>query len=222
MMTREDEVDAAALHRQGWTISAIARHLGHDRKTIRAYVHGGRVSGQRARSAPDPFDPFAAYCRERLAEDPHLWATTLFDEAVALGYDRSYQTFTRQLRARGLRPRCEPCSPAKGRPVAGIEHPPGVETQWDWLELPDPPAAWGWGKTAYLLVGALAFSGVWRGVLCESMDQPHLVDGLHRAAAALGGLTRAWRFDRVATLVPPGAGGGAASCAAAGEAYGGP
>ena len=42
MLTREDDVDAHALHRRGWSISAIARHLGHDRKTIRAYLHGGR------------------------------------------------------------------------------------------------------------------------------------------------------------------------------------
>jgi hypothetical protein len=47
MLTREDDVDAHALHRRGWTISAIARHLGHDRKTICAYLTGGRVAGQR-------------------------------------------------------------------------------------------------------------------------------------------------------------------------------
>jgi hypothetical protein len=45
---------------------------------------------------PDPFEPFAGYCHERLVEDPHLWATTLFDELLELGYDRSYPTFTRQ------------------------------------------------------------------------------------------------------------------------------
>ena len=72
MITREDDVDAHALHRRGWTISAIARHLGHDRKTIRAYLRGDRVAGQRRRADPDPFEPFAAYCRERLAEDPDL------------------------------------------------------------------------------------------------------------------------------------------------------
>ncbi|GAA4980070.1 hypothetical protein WHI96_25400 [Pseudonocardia tropica] len=59
MLTREDDVDAHALHRRGWTISAIARHLGHDRKTIRAYLNGERVAGQRKRAVPDWFDPFA-------------------------------------------------------------------------------------------------------------------------------------------------------------------
>ncbi|MGY3847321.1 terminase gpP N-terminus-related DNA-binding protein [Streptomyces hydrogenans] len=46
MLTREEGVDAHALRRQGWTISAIARHLGRDRKTIRAYLNGDHVPGQ--------------------------------------------------------------------------------------------------------------------------------------------------------------------------------
>lgn len=220
MLTREDDVDAHALHRRGWTISAIARHLGHDRKTIRAYLNGERVAGQRKRSTPDGFDPYAIYCRERLAEDPHLWATTLFDELLDLGYDRSYPTFTRQLRARGLRPPCEACKPAKGRPNAPIEHPPGVETQFDWLELPNPPADWGWGQKAFLLVGSLAHSSRWRGVLAESTDQPHLIDALHRVAAALGGLTQVWRFDRMATVCHPDSGAVTASFAAVAKHYG--
>ena len=38
MITREEDIDAHALHRPCWTISAIARHLGRDRKTIRASI----------------------------------------------------------------------------------------------------------------------------------------------------------------------------------------
>lgn len=38
MLTRENDIDVHALHRQGWTVSAIARHLGRDRRTIRAYL----------------------------------------------------------------------------------------------------------------------------------------------------------------------------------------
>lgn len=65
-------MDAHALRRRGWSISAIALHLGHDRKTIRAYLSGGRVAGQRARTAPDYFEPYGNYCQERLAEDPSV------------------------------------------------------------------------------------------------------------------------------------------------------
>ena len=143
MLTQEDDVDAHALRKRGWSISAIARHLGHDRKTIRVYLNGDRVAGVRAPAGASGFDVYAEYCRERLLEDPHLWAMTLFDEIVALGFVQSYPTFTRQLRQRSLRPACERCSAAKGRPVAIIDHPAGDETQWDWVDLPDPPAAWG-------------------------------------------------------------------------------
>ncbi|SDZ58897.1 hypothetical protein SAMN05216215_11192 [Saccharopolyspora shandongensis] len=88
MLTREEDIDAHAPFARGWTISAIARHLGRDRKTIRAYLSGDRQAGVRARTSPDPFEPFAIYCTARLAEDPHLWATTLFDELLELGYGR--------------------------------------------------------------------------------------------------------------------------------------
>ncbi len=71
----------------------------------------------------------------------------MFDELLELGFEQSYPTMTRQIRARGLRPACEPCRPATGRAVAVIDHPPGEETQWDWVELPDPPPAWGWPMT---------------------------------------------------------------------------
>ena len=204
MLTREDDIGVHALRHQGWTISAIARHLGRDRKTIRAYLADDRQAGVRARTTPGSFEVFAPYCAQRLGDDPQLWASALFDELTDLGYGGSYQTMTRQLRTRALRPVCEPCRPAKGRPIAVIEHPGGQETQWDWVELPDPPESWGWGKDAHLLVGALSHSGCWRGLLCESEDQPHLIDGLDRITRALGGLTRDWRFDRMATVITPG------------------
>jgi transposase len=46
MLSLEEEVEAHALRQRGWSISAIARHLGIDRKTVRAYLNGDRVPGQ--------------------------------------------------------------------------------------------------------------------------------------------------------------------------------
>ena len=54
MLTHGEDVEAHALRSRGWTISAIARHLGRDRKTIRAYINGERVPGFRARLGPGP------------------------------------------------------------------------------------------------------------------------------------------------------------------------
>jgi hypothetical protein len=70
------------------------------------------------------------------------------------------------------------------------------------------------------LVGALSHSGKWRGRLTESMDQPHLIDGLDRVARALGGLSDVWRFDRMATVCHPATGRVTASFAAVAKHYG--
>jgi transposase len=153
LLSWEANVEAHALRQLGWPISAIARHLGVDRKTVRAHLNGERTPGIRTRAAPDPFTPFVEYCRLRLADDPHLWAVTLLDELRELGYDGGYSTFTRALRRYRLRPHCEPCRSVTGRDAAIITHPAGEETQFDWVELPDPPGAWGHGKHAHVLVG---------------------------------------------------------------------
>ena len=216
MFTQEEDVEAHALRKRGWSISAIARHLGRDRKTIRRYLSGERRPGERRRAGPDVFAPFEPYVRERLTEDPHVWATALFDELVGLGFERSYQVLTRELRLRGLRPRCEACAGVRGRATIEIPHPAGEEIQWDWLELPGPP----WADEAHLLVGTLSCSGKCRAVFCESEDQAHLVWAIDAVLRRLGGTARRWRFDRVATVCDPGSGRLHASFASVARYYG--
>jgi hypothetical protein len=41
LLSREDVVEIVALRRRGWSVSAIARHTGRDRKTIRAWLAEG-------------------------------------------------------------------------------------------------------------------------------------------------------------------------------------
>ena len=40
MLTQGEDVEAHALRQRGWSISAIARHLNHDRKSVHAYLNG--------------------------------------------------------------------------------------------------------------------------------------------------------------------------------------
>ena len=220
MLTWEPTMLVHALHAQGWTISAIARHLDHDRKTIRAYLNGERVPEQRVRSAPAVMDPFVDYCRIRLADDPHVWASLLFDEITALGFTGSYPALTAAIRVHRLRPHCEACDASRGRDSAIIEHPAGEETQWDWLELPGPPAAWGVGGHAHLLVGALPYSSRWRAVLAEAEDFGQLVAGLDATTRRLGGVSANWRFDRMATVCHPASGKITAAFAGVAKHYG--
>ena len=199
MLTPEEDVEITSLKKKGWSISAIARHTGRDRKTVRAYLGGEREPGVRKRAEPDGFDRFEPYVRQRLADDPHVRATVLFAEVAGLGFDRSYQTFTRQLRDRQLRPHCEPCASSNGRAHVDIEHPPGEEIQWDWLELVDTP----WGDKAFVLVGALSCSGQFRGWFSDSDDEAHLVVGVDEVLRRIGGTPKRWRVDRMATVINP-------------------
>jgi transposase len=216
MLTRGEDVEAHALHERGWTISAIARHLGRDRKTVRSYLNGDRTPGHRRPSAPDPLAPFEAYIRARFDDDHNLWATALFDEVVPLGYARSYPTFVRQIREKGLRPHCEACSGVKGRDTIEIDHPPGEEIQWDWFERRRAP----WGGTAYVMLGTLPHSSRTRGVLAESMDQAHLTESMDGVMRRLGGSSRIWRTDRLATVIRPGSRDVQASFAPVAKYYG--
>src|SRR5450759_881102 len=149
MLTQGGDVEAQALRLRAWTISTIARHLDRDPKTIRADVNGQRQPGRRASTRVDPLAAFAPYLSARFVDDPHLWASALFDAVVPLGYRASYVSFARQLRRAGLRPHCEPCAGVSGRPTIEIDHPAGAEMQWDWFERRKAP----WGGTADVLLG---------------------------------------------------------------------
>jgi len=216
MFSRSEDVEVHALFKRGWSISAIARHLECDRKTVRSYLNGERVPGVRRSSAPDPLVPFVGYVKARFVDDPHLWASALFDEVVPLGYGCSYPSFARQLRAAGLRPHCEACAGVRGRETVEIDHPAGEEIQWDWAERRNAP----WGATSYGLLGTLAHSGRTREVLCESMDQPHLIEGIDGVLRRLGGTARHWRTDRLATVIRPGTADVQASFAPVAKYYG--
>ena len=216
MLTQGDDVEVHALAGRGWSISAIARHLERDRKTVRAYVRGERTAGVRRSAVPDPLEPFAPYLAARFADDPHLWLTALFDEVAPLGYPRSYPSFVRAVRAAGLRPHCEPCRGVSGRATIEIEHPPGAEIQWDWFERRHAP----WGGTAYVLLGTLPHSSRVRGVLSESLDQPHLIEAIDAVLRRLGGTARDWRTDRLATVIVPGTGDVQPSFAPVAKHYG--
>ena len=91
MIKLGDVVMILDLHRQGLSISAIARELGIDRKTVRRTIARGLeppVYGPR-KQRPRLIDPFVPYLRERVTAYPGLTGQRLW----------------RELRDRGLRRR---------------------------------------------------------------------------------------------------------------------
>ena len=88
------------LHRQGLTVSAIARELGIDRKTVRKCiargleppVYGPRKPRQRL------IDPFVSYLRDRVMVYPGLTGRRLLRELRDRGYAGGYTAVTDVLR----------------------------------------------------------------------------------------------------------------------------
>jgi len=206
-------VEIHALARRGWSKSAIARHTGRDRKTVAKYLAG---NGPNRESAPSCLEPYRAYLEARFVDDPHIRASVLFGELVLLGFDRSYPTLVREIRALGLRPVCDCCKAGGVKVTVGLDHEPGEELQLDWLELPETP----WGEKAYVLVGALSHSGRVRGVFADGMTFAHLIEALDGVLRRLGGTTKSWRTDRMATFVYPGTDRLRPEAAAAAKHYG--
>jgi transposase len=216
MLTEEDDVEINALAARGWSVSAISRHTGRDRKTVSKYLAGSRPVRAPAPSCLEPYRPYIA---ARFEDDPHLEATVLHRELVDAGLGRAYTTLVGELRRLQLRPVCLTCAQRRGDQVTTeIDHPPGEEIRWDWLELAaaDTP----WGEPAYVLVGALSHSGRFRGALCEQMTFGHLAAAMHEVLVALGGTPRVWRTDRMATVVTPQTGRITADAAALAKHYG--
>jgi transposase len=60
MLTRENDVEIHALAARGWNQSAISRHAGRDRKTVRKYVAAGGAAVGRPRAA-SCVEPWRAY-----------------------------------------------------------------------------------------------------------------------------------------------------------------
>ena len=197
MLTQENDVEIHALAARGWNQSAISRHTGRDRKTVRRYLAAGEEPLVRE-AAASCLEPWRAYIAERFVDDPHLPAVSLLDELSSAGFDRSYPTLVRELRRTALRPVCLVCQQRRGNaPTTEIDHPAGEEIQWDWLELHTTP----WEQPAYLLVGALSHSGRFRAVFCEQMTFGYLAGALHEILAGLDGTSLVWRVDRMATAV---------------------
>jgi transposase len=81
MLTQEEDMEIAALHGRGWSVSAIARHTGRDRKTVKAYLAG---QAKRRRRAPSVLEPYRDYLAARFVDDPHVLGSVLFREVGAL------------------------------------------------------------------------------------------------------------------------------------------
>jgi len=95
------------LHRQGLSITAIARRTGRDPKTVRKYIERELeplAYGPRQVGRPSKLAPYLDYLRERVATFPDLSAVRLTRELRERGYKGAYTAVKRFVAA--IRPEC--------------------------------------------------------------------------------------------------------------------
>lgn len=139
-----------ALHDHGWKIAELAREFGMNRRTVSRHVKGdGPPTYRRACPAHLTAEQHD-YVERRLAICSTIRATTLYREVTKeLGYEGSYPSFARRVRALRLK------QPAD--PVIRFETDPGVQTQMDWADC----GPWPLGTETvelHALVAVLGFS----------------------------------------------------------------
>ena len=183
-------------HRQGLSVSAIARRVGIDRKTVRKYIERGLEPPSYGPRKPRArqLEPFEAYLRQRVVAYPGLTGSRLLREIREHGYAGGYTAVTDFLRE--VRPSPTPAFEVR------FETPPGEQAQVDFAQFQviftDEPSV---TRIVWLFSLVLGYSRlIWARFVAHQDLQTVL--RCHMAAfSALGGVPRQVLYDRMKTAV---------------------
>jgi transposase len=192
------------LHRQGMSVSAIARQCGLDRKTVRRYIERGLEPPAYGPRKPRPalLDPFTVYLRERVTAYPGLSGARLLRELKERGYQGGYTAVTDYLRE--IRPAAERAFEVR------FETPPGEQGQVDFAQFQvvftDEPST---RRVVWLFSMVLGYSRLIWARFVVHQDLATVLRCHVAAFEALGGAPRELLYDRMKTAVTgPGEDGG--------------
>ena len=180
------------LKRQGLSISAIARKLGLDRKTVRKHLElGVRPPVYSPRETrPRLLEAFEPYLRERILAFPDLSGRRLLREIRGMGYSGGYTAVTDYLRA---------VRPARVKPFERrFETPPGRQGQVDFaqfrVEFTDEP---GIARIVWLFTMVLGHSRWLWGRFCATQDLQTVMRCHIDAFTAMDGAPQELLYDRM-------------------------
>src|ERR1700761_3576088 len=183
------------LHRQGVSVSAIARRVELDRKTVRRYIAQGLEPPAYGPRQPriSQLQAFEPYLRQRLAAFPQLTGRRLHRELRELGYGGGYTILTDLLRE--IRP--NEVSSFEVR----FETPPGRQAQVDFAHFrtafTDEP---GVERIIWLFSMVLGHSRMLWGRFVLHQDLQTLLRCHTAAFEALGGVPEQILYDRMRTV----------------------
>jgi transposase len=184
------------LHREGLSVSAIARQLEVDRKTVRKYIERGLQAPCYGPREPRPtvVAAFEAYLRERIAAVPELTGSRLLREIRELGYAGGYTAVKDFLRT--VRPAALQVFERR------FETPPGKQAQVDFAYFrtcfTDEPGA---ERVVWLFSLVLGHSRMMWARFVARQDLQTVLRCHIAAFEALGGVPAEILYDRMKTAV---------------------
>lgn len=186
------------LHRQGLSVTSIARRTGRDPKTVRKYIERGvevPAYGPRKLGRPCKIAPYMEFLRERVTAFPDLTASRLTREIREMGYVGAYTAVKRYLAA--IRPEYDP-KPYEVR----FETRAGVQAQVDFarfvVEFTDEP---GVARIVWLFGLVLGYSRFLFARYVLHQDLQTLLRCHMQAFEALDGVPIEILYDRMKTAV---------------------
>jgi transposase len=196
MMNQETYVKVQDLRKQGWTLEEIAVETGFHPSTISQRLKEGPLT---KRQVPDSALVMNAFWKERIASligtYPRLLGVSVHNKLQAEKFTGGYSTVTRELRSiRGPRFRA---AEAASMP---IHTDPGEEAQFDFCDLSDWAARWGWPTPLWCFGMILCWSRWRMWWFTTSQDREHTFEGIARFFDAAGGIPAANRTDRMGAL----------------------
>ncbi|PWK16141.1 IS21 family transposase [Tumebacillus permanentifrigoris] len=179
------------MKQRGMSITAIAKELGRDRKTIRRWLYEDYPDTyRRTVDKPEKLSPFKAYVRQRM-EEGCLNAVVILDEIRAAGYTGGI-TILRDF-MRPLRPQ------VSSNATVRFETQPGQQAQVDWGEF---RVDWnGKKKRLYAFVMVLGYSRMLYVEFTEDQRLETLMGCHERAMNYFGGITETCLYDNMKTVV---------------------
>lgn len=186
------------LHRQGVSITNIARRTGRDPKTVRKYIERGIEApsyGPRSVGRPSKLAPYMDFIRERVTAFSDLSAARMTREIRVLGYLGAYTAVKRYLAA--IRPENAP------RPYeVRFETAAGVQAQVDFarfvVTFADAPES---SRIVWLFSLVLGHSRFIFARYVIHQDLQTLLRCHMLAFEALGGVPLEILYDRMKTAV---------------------
>lgn len=190
MISQREFIMIHELKKQGYSIHAIARITGKDRKTIRYHLRKAELETiSRTNKKPSKLDGFKGYILERISKtSARIPSGVILKELISAGYTGSLRILQEFLQI-------EYAKRVKPDPVIRFETAPGYQAQVDWTILRT-------GKTPlYAFVMTLGYSRASFVHFTTNMESTTLIDCHHRAFAYFGGVPKTILFDNMRTVV---------------------